>query len=196
MKNQIEKNGIVFSFIIVACVIGLFVYIIMNNKKYEQNLPEEVSSVNQNEVQDITTDPTTTTEKESLPPKNKMETNSKTLSNFTPVSKTANLQKIDVVVGTGVEVKAGATVSVHYTGAVAATGVIFQSSKDFGPTPVTFPLGQVIKGWTDGIPGMKIGGTRRLVIPAAQAYGSNPPPGSGIPANADLVFDVELISIQ
>ena len=123
-------------------------------------------------------------------------TNAKSLSNFTPIASVSKLEKIDTVVGTGAEVKAGATVSVHYTGAVAATGAIFQSSKDFGTEPVTFPLSGVIKGWTDGIPGMKIGGTRRLVIPAAMAYGANPPSGSGIPANADLVFDVELVAIK
>jgi FKBP-type peptidyl-prolyl cis-trans isomerase len=127
---------------------------------------------------------------------NNMNPNTKILSNFTPVSKVATLEKIDIVKGEGAEVKAGDTVSVHYTGAVAATGAIFQSSKDFGTDPVTFPLSGVIKGWTDGIPGMKIGGTRRLVIPAEMAYGANAPQGSGIPANADLVFDVELIAIK
>jgi peptidylprolyl isomerase len=118
------------------------------------------------------------------------------LPNFTPIAHVSDLQKTDLVVGTGAVVQPGATVSVQYTGAVAATGVIFQSSKDFGTAPVTFPLSGVIKGWTDGIPGMKVGGTRRLVIPAAQAYGANPPAGSGIPANADLVFDVELVAIK
>lgn len=127
-------------------------------------------------------------------PKQPKKINMRTLSNFTPVSKTTTLQKIDLVIGTGELVSPGATVSVHYTGAVAATGEVFQSSKDFGTNPITFPLSGVIKGWTDGIPGMKVGGTRRLVIPAAQAYGATPPPGSGIPANADLVFDVELVA--
>ncbi|MDE2030792.1 MAG: FKBP-type peptidyl-prolyl cis-trans isomerase [Patescibacteria group bacterium] len=125
-----------------------------------------------------------------------MDTNKRLLQNFTPVSKVDSLQKTDLVVGTGAEVKPGDTVSVQYTGAVAATGEIFQSSKDFGTAPVTFPLSGVIKGWTDGIPGMKVGGTRRLLIPAAEAYGATPPPGSGIPANADLVFDVELVGIK
>lgn len=116
------------------------------------------------------------------------------LKNFTPVSKIDKLQSIDLTPGTGAEVKSGDTVTVNYTGAVAATGIIFQSSLDTGQ-PASFPLSQVIKGWTDGIPGMKVGGTRRLLIPAAEAYGANPPQGSGIPANADLVFDVVLIKI-
>lgn len=117
------------------------------------------------------------------------------LDNFTPVASIPTLQEQDLVPGTGATVQPGATVSVDYTGAVAATGVIFQSSKDTGQQ-VSFPLTSVIKGWTDGIPGMKVGGTRRLLIPAAQAYGANPPGGSGIPANADLVFDVTVYSTK
>lgn len=116
------------------------------------------------------------------------------LQNFTPTAHIDKLQTIDLTPGTGQEVKAGDTVTVDYTGAVAATGIIFQSSKDTGQ-PVTFGLNQVIPGWTQGIPGMKVGGTRRLLIPANLAYGANPPAGSGIPANADLVFDVTLYKV-
>lgn len=118
----------------------------------------------------------------------------KPLQDFAPVASIPELQKIDLVEGSGTEVKSSDTVTVDYTGAVAATGVVFQSSKDTGQ-PVSFGLNQVIKGWTDGVPGMKTGGTRRLLIPAAQAYGANPPQGSGIPANADLVFDITLQSV-
>lgn len=116
------------------------------------------------------------------------------LAGFTPVSSVPELQKIDITPGTGEEVKPGAEVTAHYTGAVAATGVIFQSSKDTGQ-PVPFGLDQVIKGWTAGVPGMKVGGTRRLVIPADLAYGATPPQGSNIPANAPLVFDIELTAV-
>lgn len=116
------------------------------------------------------------------------------LEGFTPVADIAELQKIDTVPGTGQEVKASDTVTVDYTGAIAATGTIFQSSKDMGQ-PISFPLNGVIPGWTEGVPGMKVGGTRRLLIPAEKAYGANPPSGSGIPANADLVFDITLHSI-
>ena len=116
------------------------------------------------------------------------------LAGFTPVSKVDKLQVTDTKVGTGDTVKAGDTVTVDYTGAIASTGIIFQSSKDSGQ-PVSFSLDGVIKGWTEGIPGMKVGGTRRLLIPADLAYGANPPSGSGIPANANLVFDVTLHSI-
>lgn len=116
------------------------------------------------------------------------------LADFTPVATVDKLQVIDVKEGTGDVVKPGDTVTAHYTGAVAADGTIFQSSKDFGQA-ATFPLGNVIKGWQDGVPGMKVGGIRRLVIPADQAYGATPPQGSGIPANAPLVFDIELQKI-
>jgi FKBP-type peptidyl-prolyl cis-trans isomerase len=115
------------------------------------------------------------------------------LTNFTPVAKVDSLQIVDLKEGTGDPVKAGATVTAHYTGALASNGTIFQSSKDTGQ-PFTAPLSNLIKGWQEGIPGMKPGGVRRLLIPAAQAYGSQEQPG--IPANSDLVFDIELISVQ
>lgn len=117
------------------------------------------------------------------------------LADFTPTATVDSLQKIDLQEGTGPEVQPGATITAHYTGAVAADGTIFQSSLDRGE-PIQFSLGGVIKGWTDGVPGMKVGGKRRLIIPADQAYGANPPAGSGIPANAPLVFDIELVSID
>ena len=117
------------------------------------------------------------------------------MDDFTPVDSVAELQTIDRVEGTGDVVEEGATVTCHYTGAVAKTGTVFQSSRDFGKA-ITFPLSGVIAGWTKGVPGMKVGGTRRLLIPSAMAYGSNPPYGSGIPADADLVFDIELVAIN
>ena len=116
------------------------------------------------------------------------------LSNFTPVSDVTELKSTDTKVGSGQAAKAGDTVTVEYTGAIAANGVIFQSTKDSGQ-PVAISLDQVIEGWKEGIPGMKVGGERRLLIPANLAYGENPPSGSGIPANAALVFDITLVSI-
>lgn len=116
------------------------------------------------------------------------------LQGFTPVAEVSSLKKVDLTPGDGATVKSGQTVTVEYTGAVAATGKIFQSSLDTGQ-PATFSLNQVIAGWTEGIPGMKVGGTRQLVIPANMAYGANPPAGSGIPANAPLVFNVTLLKI-
>lgn len=116
------------------------------------------------------------------------------LQNFEPVAEVTELEKIDLVEGNGEVVKEGATVTVNYTGAVAATGKIFESSLDAGQT-VSFGLDQVIAGWTQGIPGMKVGGTRRLVIPAELAYGAQSP-SPDIPPNSALVFDVELIAVQ
>ena len=118
----------------------------------------------------------------------------KSLENFTPVASVTELQTTDTKAGDGQEAKAGDTVTIDYTGAVAATGKIFESSKDTGQ-PATLSLDQVIDGWKQGVPGMKVGGTRRLVIPAELAYGPNPPQGSGIPANAALVFDVTLVKV-
>jgi FKBP-type peptidyl-prolyl cis-trans isomerase FkpA len=130
------------------------------------------------------------------PPPSANALQGKPLANFTPVKSVDKLQTIDLKVGTGAEVKPNSKITANYTGAVAATGIVFQSSLDNGGKPFTTTLDQVIKGWQEGLPGMKAGGERRLLIPAAEAYGSNPPQGSGIPANADLVFDISLIAVQ
>lgn len=116
------------------------------------------------------------------------------LANFEPIDTVNELQIIDIEQGTGETVQPGATITAHYTGALCKNGIIFQSSHDFGKA-ITFGLTQVIKGWTDGVPGMKVGGMRRLIIPADQAYGSASP-ARNIPANSDLVFDIELVAIK
>jgi FKBP-type peptidyl-prolyl cis-trans isomerase len=129
-----------------------------------------------------------------------MDTNSQSplegtlLDGFTPGQAVGELQIIDIQEGNGDIVQEGATIEAHYTGALVNNGIIFQSSHDFG-NPIVFGLNQVIGGWTKGVPGMKVGGKRRLVIPAAQAYGANSP-SPNIPANSDLVFDIELINIK
>jgi len=100
----------------------------------------------------------------------------------------------DEVIGTGAEAKPGSTVLVHYVGTLE-DGTEFDSNKE-GDTPFSFTLGEgrVIKGWDAGVVGMKVGGTRTLVIPAALAYGSS---GQGtIPANATLHFTVELVEVK
>lgn len=117
------------------------------------------------------------------------------LADFEPRTEpVAELEIIDIEVGTGEEVQSGATIAAHYTGALVKNGIIFQSSHDFGEA-ISFGLDQVIKGWTDGVPGMKVGGMRRLVIPAEMAYGASSP-AKNIPANSDLVFDIELVAIR
>lgn len=116
------------------------------------------------------------------------------LVGFEPVADIKELEILDTVEGTGDTVSEGATITAHYTGALCADGTIFQSSHDFGK-PISFGLNQVISGWTKGVPGMKVGGTRRLIIPAAMAYGAQSP-SANIPANSDLVFDIELVGIN
>lgn len=108
----------------------------------------------------------------------------------------SGLQFEDTVVGSGVEAKPGSNVTVHYTGWLyenGAQGAKFDSSKD-RDEPFIFPLGggMVIKGWDEGVQGMKVGGQRTLIIPASLGYGAR---GAGgvIPPNATLKFDVELL---
>jgi peptidylprolyl isomerase len=116
------------------------------------------------------------------------------LQNFAPGQTITELKTIDIKEGMGDTAQPNATITAHYTGALVSDGTIFQSSHDFGD-PISFGLSQVIKGWTDGVPGMKVGGTRRLIIPAAEAYGSSSP-SPNIPPNSDLVFDIELVGIK
>ena len=105
------------------------------------------------------------------------------------------LQIGDVVVGTGTEAVAGKDVTVHYTGTLT-NGTKFDSSLDRGqPFSFTLGIGQVIKGWDEGVQGMKIGGKRKLIIPSELAYGSRGA-GSDIPPNATLMFDVELLGVN
>jgi FKBP-type peptidyl-prolyl cis-trans isomerase len=118
----------------------------------------------------------------------------KPMQDFTPVAKVDQLQVTDLQAGTGDTVAAGANVTVDYTGAIASTGKVFESSLDSGQK-ATFGLDQVIDGWKQGLVGMKVGGKRRLLIPAAQAYGTRSP-SADIPANSDLVFDITLYSIN
>lgn len=101
----------------------------------------------------------------------------------------------DDVVGSGDEVTPGATVSAHYVGVSASTGAQFDASWDRG-APISFPLDGVIRGWSEGLLGMKVGGRRTLVIPGDMAYGANPPPGAGIAPNETLVFTVDLVDVS
>ena len=116
------------------------------------------------------------------------------LTDFTPIKKVDDLEVIDVVEGDGVTVQSGATITAHYTGALCKNGIIFQSSHDYGEA-ITFALDQVIQGWQQGVPGMKVGGIRRLIIPSELAYGSVRA-AANIPPNSDLVFDIELMAIK
>lgn len=107
--------------------------------------------------------------------------------------KVDKLQVMDLKVGDGAEVKATDQIRVHYKGTIAQTGAKFESSYDTGE-PIVIGLNGVIAGWQQGIPGMKVNGKRRLVIPAALAYGEQGK--SPIPPNTDLVFEVEVLAIN
>jgi FKBP-type peptidyl-prolyl cis-trans isomerase FkpA len=113
-----------------------------------------------------------------------------------------SLQVTDSKVGAGAEAKSGHQVTVHYTGwlydpkAADKHGKKFDSSKDHGE-PFSFKLGggQVIRGWDQGVAGMKVGGKRTLVIPSELGYGQRGA-GGAIPPNATLLFDVELVEVK
>lgn len=107
----------------------------------------------------------------------------------------AKMESTDIKPGTGAEAVTGKKATVHYTGTLK-DGTKFDSSLDRGE-PFGFQLGggQVIKGWDQGVVGMKVGGKRKLVIPAALAYGDKSP-SPKIPPNSDLVFEIELISVE
>lgn len=118
---------------------------------------------------------------------------------ITDVDDVASLQVIDVTMGTGVTATSGRHISVHYTGWLYDEDAVDHKGQQFGSSvggaPLAFTLGnrEVILGWDQGIPGMRVGGRRRLIIPSSHAYG---PSGNGpIPGGAALVFDVELIGV-
>lgn len=115
----------------------------------------------------------------------------------------ANLVVTDIRVGDGAAVAAGQTATVHYAvwlydpNGAEQKGVLIQNSRQSGtgqPLAVSLVQGQVIQGWVEGVPGMRIGGTRRLVIPPTLAYGAAG--NANIPGNAWLVFDIDLIGIS
>ena len=121
-----------------------------------------------------------------------------------PAAPAPQVEIIDRVVGKGKEATLGSNVAVNYTGwlhkplAPKQRGRKFDSSLDAGRTPIEFQLGagRVIKGWEQGVAGMKVGGKRTLIIPSALAYGKRGAGGGVIPPDADLIFDVELMDVK
>jgi FKBP-type peptidyl-prolyl cis-trans isomerase len=112
------------------------------------------------------------------------------------VKTASGLQYWDIRVGAGAEAKGGNHVKVHYTGWLT-TGKKFDSSVD-AHSPFDFTIGQgdVIKGWDEGVTGMKVGGKRQLRIPPELGYGASGTPGGPIPPNATLIFDIQLLGVK
>jgi FKBP-type peptidyl-prolyl cis-trans isomerase len=113
------------------------------------------------------------------------------------VTTSSGLKYEELKIGTGPAAKKGDQVSVRYTGRLVDTQEVFDSTDKHGGKPLDFPLGagRVIKGWDEGVAGMKVGGKRKLTIPAKLGYGVDGFPPD-IPPNADLEFDVELVGIR
>lgn len=124
----------------------------------------------------------------------KQESNGAAVKTMGPTTQQTGLKIEDIKAGEGREVKKGDTVVMHYKGTLT-DGTQFDSSYDRGePFETVIGVGQVIAGWDEGVPGMKVGGKRRLTIPPEMGYGQR---GSGpIPPNARLIFEVELLSIK
>lgn len=186
-KTHERVFALVLAFLFLATTVATGVIVVWQIRK--DNKEKQAIKTSQTSTTDTTKQNNTSGEKTVL--------KGTTLANFTPIESSETLQSIDLVEGTGQVVKEGDTITAHYTGAYSVNGEIFESSKDSGQ-PATFPLSGVIEGWQKGVPGMKVGGTRRLIIPGSMAYGPAPAgytPGSGGRPLGTLVFDIELVSI-
>lgn len=180
MSETAQRVGILLiTLLFVGTTVGVTIYAIATNGN--QN---DTQTLSQEELEQLTQQQ----EQEEAVPTSSLE-------NFTPVDSITELRYEDLVVGTGAEVTTDLSVPItfHYTGVLAVNNQGFDSSVDRGE-PITYPLNQLIQGWQQGIPGMKEGGKRRLYIPAALAYGDQSP-SALIPANSDLVFDIEVIKV-
>lgn len=123
------------------------------------------------------------------------DTGTSPTSNLPPTG-TAAYSQTDLRVGTGAEVLAGQNITVSYTGWLYSNTAAENKGNVFDSGRLTnYPLSNLIAGWRQGIPGMRVGGVRRLVIPPELAYGSSTPDARVIPPNATLLFEVELVSI-
>ena len=112
------------------------------------------------------------------------------------VTTKSGLKYVELKVGTGAEAKKGDTVAVHYVGTLES-GKKFDSSRDRGKTfEFTIGAGRVIKGWEEGVAGLKEGGSRKLIIPPDLGYGARDVGNGLIPANSTLIFEVELVKIK
>lgn len=170
-----KYQRIVIWVITAALVVGTlgayFIVILQNSSKNNTQSASQTATDTSTKQEDLPVDPTA----------------------YKVEGKVTQLQVVDEKVGTGAGVKEGDNVRVHYKGTIAQTGAKFDSSYDRGE-PATFSLSRVIPGWSQGMQGMQVGGKRRMIIPSDLAYGAQ---GNGpVPANADLVFEVELLAIN
>ena len=180
MREFLRRGGWVFLallFIVTALGVGVYAFVVNTNG----------SQTNSNYI----SCPTVKIGTQKTGPNGKYQ--GAKLVDFKPVRRVDFVSCQDLKVGNGATATATSTITATYTGAVASSGVIFQSSLDTGQ-PFTTALNQVIQGWQSAIPGMKVGGTRRMLIPAQYAYGSQSV--AGIPPNSDLVFDVTLLAVK
>ncbi len=161
---------------IIAAVVVAAVIIIITNSKVASEPTQTATQPTQTATSSVTTNQTTTMESTTLPD---------------------GLQITDLVVGTGTQAMAGDTVSVDYVGTLT-NGKQFDSTAAHGGQPFSFVLGagQVIRGWDEGVAGMRVGGERKLVIPPSLGYGSQSVGNGLIPANSTLIFTVKLLAVQ
>jgi len=173
---------LIVAIVIFAGVAGIF---FLSNQKVGSSQINLTPTIYLTQIPQI---PTPTTAIISQP----LATNSANMDNVTTTADGLQIQ--DLTVGTGQEVKSGDTVTVNYLGTLA-DGTKFDSSYDRNQSFTTqIGVGQVIKGWDEGIVGMKVGGKRKLTIPASLGYGDQA--AGSIPPNSTLVFEVELISVK
>lgn len=180
MKEFLRRGGWVFLavlFIVTALGVGVYAFVVNTGG----------SSSNSNYIS--CAHKTTGDQK---PGKNGKYAGAKLVS-FQPVKHVDYVQCQDIKTGTGAVAAANSSITVVYTGALANNGTIFESSLDTGQ-PLSRSLSQLIPGWQSAIPGMRVGGQRRIYIPAQYAYGAQATPS--IPANSDLVFDVTLLAVK
>jgi FKBP-type peptidyl-prolyl cis-trans isomerase FkpA len=181
-KTDVSFNwgNILVVFIFLAVVVGGFIYFAANTTSQEEPRFDE------NELLDFDT--------LGLNQQTQGSENVQTEESEVIYMDTDQLQMEDIVVGTGEEAEPGRSATVHYEGTLT-NGNKFDSSYDRGQ-PFTFNLGagQVIQGWDIGVAGMKVGGKRKLIIPAQLGYGSQGT--GGIPPNSTLIFTVELLGVE
>lgn len=195
MRDKTQRIIIwIITLLFVISSFGAVVYYIFQNRQQEKWQAEYQKAIKQTQSNQNPSSNLTNPQKAEVPASKLTGTK---MLNFEPVASVSSLQKIDTEEGEGAEVKNGQSVTVKYIGALASNGTIFDASSDHQGGTFTFKVGggEVIKGWDQGVPGMKVGGKRRILIPASLGYG-NQAVGTSIPANSDLVFDVEIVKIN